>query len=481
MDARPAARAQASAAAEFRIGAGWGAIIGDLLALACIGLAALSLALPWDLSYDPWGWVAWGQELTDPLLRFNTEAYPSWKPLPVAFTTLYSLFGAAAPALWLITARAGAFMALVLAYRLGARLGGVVAGVAAAAGLALVAGSLRYFAGGASEPLLVALVLAAVERHLDGRRGQAFALGFAGSLLRLECYPFLLVLAFLYGRQGRRQAIVAALGVLLVPPLWLVPEQVGAGDLLHGARLAKMSREAHQIQALGHPALTALWHGFGLAPLPLVVAAGYVLVRAVRQRRRAPLVLGAVALGWIAVIVGMTAVGFAGIPRFALPAAGLLCVLGGAGIAELVELAPARRRVAALVAVTLACAPFAYQRAIRNTHGAGGAATRDSLEDQLGGLIRRLGGRDRVVACGVPTIDSPFRTTFAWHLRVPATALDPVRPPGIAFRTTTRLLTGFEGRIHLRRVGPGARSRRLLSEGGWQVLGNGRCTRLRRG
>jgi hypothetical protein len=397
----------------------------------------------------------------------------------VAFTTLYSLFGASAPALWLMTARAGAFLALALAYRVGARLGGVAAGVTAAVGLALTTSSLRYFAGGAAEPLLVAAVLGAVDRHLAGRRGQALALGYAASLLRPECLPFLgLYVLYLYWRRPVR---LAGAGVLLalVPVCWLLPEKIGAGDYFHGAKIATMSKEAHQIQAVAHPALTSLWRCLTLAPLPIVLAAGFALVLAVRRRQAVPLVLGVWALAWIVLIAGMTAFGYAGLPRFALPGAALVCVLGGAGMAELVELAPARRRALALAAVALVSAPFAYQRAMHNTHGAAGSATRARLENQLPGLVKSLGGHKRVTGCGVVTIDGTFSTAFAWYLHVATTALDPVHPPELAFRSDRRVLTGLDGRMRLRRYRAGRNSTVLIHRDGWTVIANGRCKRLR--
>ena len=64
-----------------------------LLPPACVGLAALSLLLPWDLSFDPWGWVLWGRELTSSHIPFSTSLYPAWKPLAVMFTAPFSLVG----------------------------------------------------------------------------------------------------------------------------------------------------------------------------------------------------------------------------------------------------------------------------------------------------------------------------------------------------------------------------------------------------
>src|SRR3954452_624220 len=233
-------------------------------ASACVALAALSLLLPWDLSFDPWGWVLWGRELTSSHIPFNTSFYPAWKPLAAMFTAVFSVFGSAGPELWLVVARTGAIAAVVLAYRLGARLGGRLAGIVGAVGLALLPDWVRYFAGGASEPLLVALVLGAIERHLDGRRGQALALGFAAALLRPEAWPFLLAYGVTYAwRRPRRVAIVMAL-LLALPLLWFVPEWIGAGDPFYGSWLARRSLEARQTQSLGSPWLEALGRAFQL-------------------------------------------------------------------------------------------------------------------------------------------------------------------------------------------------------------------------
>ena len=94
--------------------------------MVCVLLAALSAAvLPTVPSYDPWSWISWGREVVDPHLGFVISGGPSWKPLPWFFTIVYALFGsAAAPTLWVITARAGGLLGLVAAYRLAARVVG---------------------------------------------------------------------------------------------------------------------------------------------------------------------------------------------------------------------------------------------------------------------------------------------------------------------------------------------------------------------
>src|SRR4051794_22866182 len=131
----------------------WKAVV-----LTCLGLAALSLLGPAVPTYDPWAWIIWGREITH--LDLNTVSGPSWKPLPILFTTPFALLGAAAaPALWLLVARAGGLLAIAMAYRLASRLGGRAAGLVAAAALALADEFMRNFARGNSEGLLVALCL----------------------------------------------------------------------------------------------------------------------------------------------------------------------------------------------------------------------------------------------------------------------------------------------------------------------------------
>src|SRR3954452_22475990 len=94
-----------------------------LLVLACLGLAALSLLGPSQPTYDPWAWLIWGRDIVH--LDLVTTAGPSWKPLPVLFTTPFAVIGTgAAPDLWLVVARAGGLLALAMAYRLAGPLRG---------------------------------------------------------------------------------------------------------------------------------------------------------------------------------------------------------------------------------------------------------------------------------------------------------------------------------------------------------------------
>src|SRR4051812_49984347 len=120
------------------------------LVAACLGLGLLSLLAPTTPNYDPWAWLIWGREVLH--LDLDTQFGPSWKPLPVAVTTVLAVVPGAAPALWVALARAGALAAIALGYRVARRLGGGVAGGLIAAGaIALSADFLRFAAAGASD------------------------------------------------------------------------------------------------------------------------------------------------------------------------------------------------------------------------------------------------------------------------------------------------------------------------------------------
>ena len=169
-------------------------------------------------------------------------------------------------------------LAGVLAARLVPRLSPAerwAAGGLAAAGVLLLDDSFtswaRQFAGGLAEPLLVALVLGAVERGLAGRLGQAYALGVAAALIRPEAWPLLAVFAiWLWRREAVDRRAIAG-GAVLVAALWAVPDLVGSGSPLTGAERARDPGDvsiSEGIESLGRSfdlVLAGLWAGAVLA------------------------------------------------------------------------------------------------------------------------------------------------------------------------------------------------------------------------
>jgi hypothetical protein len=342
------------------------------LALVVIALVVsiVSLLIPSTPSYDPWSWIIWGREIVH--LNLQTTGGPTWKPLPVIFTTLFAPFGQAEPDMWLVVARAGAFVAVVMVFRLAFRLTrmigsyftsatgeldrttligpAVLAGVIAALGLALSGGYISDNALGYSEGLATAIILIALERALDGHSRQAFALGFLAALDRPEIWlvwgPYGLWL--FWKDPGARKLIIALF--VLIPILWFLPEYWGSGHFLRGVSRAQKPRS--NSLAFAHcpfcsELIDAAWPTI-LLRIKVVAAAligtvGFIVWRRWREPGRpglhtpqtraqvAAAGLGVLGIVWFVVIAIMTQAGFSGNNRYLVIGSALVEVCGAVG------------------------------------------------------------------------------------------------------------------------------------------------------
>ena len=420
-----------------------------LLVAGCFVLAALSLILPSPPGKDPWAWIIWGREVAH--FDLDTMSGSSWKPLPVLFTTPFSIFGDAAPQLWVLVVRAGALLAVLFAFRVASRLAGVAAGVAAAVAVALAAWP-RYVAQGNVEPLSAALVLIGVERHLSGHRHQAMVCGALAALGRPELWPFLALYAlFVFFRRGTRKSVVIAL-LLIVPVLWLGGDLWGSGDAFHGSKRAagtkdrakkRQQRLVEKARAEGKPPprlraeSSAISHTVGgarhLLIFPVYLAALAGLGFALWRRQREALVLAAAAAALFAVVALMSLLGYGGSPRFLVPAVGLVAVLAGVGVGSLTKAVGGGVR-AALVAVLVAAAsaPFVVDRLDEFSAEGDLVQIRSDLQDDLHRVIRDI-GRQRILAVGQPNVPGEFAHQLAWELAIPLEAVGGGDPPAVIF------------------------------------------------
>jgi hypothetical protein len=437
----------------------------------CLALAALSLLLPSAASYDPWAWIVWGREVV--ALDLDTTGGPSWKPLPVLFTAAFAPLGAIddsiPPALWLIVARAGAVLALVMAFRLARRLtgstgpAGIAAGLIAAAGLILTPQALRYTAHGNEVPLAIALMLWAVNRHLDSGRRSVLVLGFLACLLRPEVFPFLALYAvWVWRAEPAVRPLLSGLAVAL-PVLWLGPEWLGSGNPFDGGRQA-VSEPSWSLSRVAKPWLAVLERMHDVVGWPAEIGAAIAVAIAASSR----LGRAAAALLWLALVVAMTEVAFSGNPRYFVPAAVLCCVLAGVGAAWLVTAAAGAHRLAGpAVAVALAAAAFPYvdrgeERLVRQARLAGDLV---ELDRQLERAIVAAGGAERVAAAGAPSVNRVLMPRLAWATEWPMGRLE--RTPGRAVVFSAPYdLAGWAARVD---PSGGGRSR-LARVGPWDVL-----------
>lgn len=395
----------------------------------CLG--ALSLLLSAAPGYDAWAWLIWGRELWDGAL--STAEGPAWKPLPVAATALLAPFGAAAPDLWLVIARAGAIAAVLLAFRVGTTLaqterprrGSVpvpAAGLVAAGAVLLTGGFVRHAAVGDAEPLLVAFALAAVDRGLAGRHRQALAFAVLAALLRPEVWPFLgLYGLWLFREHQPLRPGLAALAVA-IPVAWFLPEWLSSGELLRSTERARVPNPGQPATA-DVPALETLSRSLTVLFVP---AAALALL----TRGPARAIAGAGA-AWIALIAVMAQAGFSGEERYVLPGAAVLAVAGAAALSRTTT---SVRMVAPLALVLLVVAAVPRVDAIADLGPR--LAYQDRLVSTLDDAIADAGGRDAILSCGTPAVGRFRGTLLAYALDVPKHRVRADGRPGdVTFRS----------------------------------------------
>jgi hypothetical protein len=405
------------------------------LAAACLAVAAVSLLLPWALAFDPWAWLVWGREVTR--LELDTEGGPSWKPLPVVATTVLTLAGGAAPALWLVLARAGGLLAIAGAAALAGRLAGPVAAATAAAAMAVSDWWLFNSALGNSEGLLAAAVLWAAVAHLGKHYRIALVLLLGAALLRPEAWLFLGLYALWLWRTGRERLPFLAAALITVPLLWFGPDVIGSGGALGASEAARGTASPQSAVNADFPALEVLLDFGALLTVPALVAAGAGAALGGPVARG----LAAAAVAWIALVAVMTQAGYAGNPRYNVAAAAIGCVLAGVGIARMSSRGPigSIRRHSSQLALALALIAAVL------------AFTADELSDQVGELGDRAERRtdlDALVSdggggCARARTNQPMKAMLAWYLDVRMEHLaDPLKAPATVYQAPPGYMGG---------------------------------------
>lgn len=352
-------------------------------------------------SYDPWAWLLWGREVAHGML--STEEMPAFKPLTVAACTLLAPLGGWAPEAWVILARAGMVLAVVLGYRLG--------GIVAAVGVAFTGDLIGYSAAGAEPGWTIAFALLAILAWRSGRPRTALACGVACALLRVEAWPFLLAFGLLLWPKHRGLLIAAAIAV---PVLWFVPEWLGSGDILRSGARARVPNPG-QPATEAIPALAALREAAVLPLWPLWLGALFA------PRTARPLLFAG--LAWIALVAVMAQAGFSGEPRYSLPGAALVAIAGAAGLVR----APVW--VVAALLLVAAAPKVADLPDLRSDQ-----AYQRELQNDLPRVIEAGGGRELLLACGRPYVGDLRGPLLAYHLEVEKRLVAFVpQPPGVVF------------------------------------------------
>lgn len=484
-------------------------------------LGALSCAI-WNPvpGFDVYSWIVWGRSASDPHMVFYISGGPSWKPLPVLFTSFYGLFGQAAPTLWVITARAGGILGLLGIFRLSLELtdraqlprwSGWVAGVVGCVGLIMTAPNIdanwtHNFFRGTAEPVMIAAWLWAIDAMLRRRHLLAYTLVAAEGLIRPEAWLFLFAYGVWLWFAHPRLRVWVVLGLLAQPVGWFAPPGISTGHPF----MAATNAHSYNGQLGGNWLKTILDRAYTLQPLPTLVFAAIATVTALwRQRQRLAiwrtedrmavwagrdsltLSLAVLSCAWWLVVIVETGAGYPGLQRFFFPAAATACVLSGLGFVEVAacagrsaaRLLDAGRRagavmitgrttvlasIGAVAVLGVVSYPFitsrlAYARIQKSQVG----VERRQLHD-LSAAITALGGTKALLPCAssAVTINSTYQPEMAWEMAVDLTRVKSrLVEPGVAFITRT---TSYDGPLH--RFGPGLHRRRLLGRwGAWRV------------
>jgi hypothetical protein len=464
------------------------------LTVISLALGGVSLLFPSTPSYDPWSWTDWARGIIH--LNFHLNQFgTSWKPLPMIATIPAALFGHAAPDIWLVVARAGTLAGAVMVFRLGYRMTrqiaesydelsssrmltiapAVLAGLIGA--IALVFTGTEFYlssnALGYSEGLATALMLVAIERHLDGKPRQAFVVGFFVALDRPEVWVFWgLYGLWLFWRDARFRVTIVALAVLQ-PILWFLPVYWGSGHFGSSVERATNPRANSLAYAkfplwaeLKQEAWRTMLLRIKLFAVLLVIGLGVVVWRdhrrqgwraALRTPRTRALVAAAACgfggVAWFLIIAIETQAHFSGNSRYLVLGDALVDVCGAVGFGWLaIGLAVAGVRLVrrasasaalgfmmgacALVAAIFVFAPnFIGNKLISLPATHGSLNYQAQLRTGMQKLIAQYGGPKRVLACGhvmtegfqVPMVAYYLNTRTA-YIGAPPAAGDPPGP-----------------------------------------------------
>ena len=400
-----------------------------------VGVLAMSILLVlWAGTrpgFDPYGWLSWGHQTRAGNL--DTNAAPSWKPLPYLFTTAFAFAGHYEMRLWMITSAAISLAGVVFAGRIAYKLTGDsparrwapwVAG--AFAGLALLGmrdelgySYFHYILSSQSDPMIVTFCLAAIDCHLDDRPRAAFVMGCLAALGRPEVWPFLGLYTIWLWRERPHTRLLLVIGVVAMALLWFgIPALTSrswfvAADNANGSGRAPSGNR-----------ITAVIHRFvDLHYWPVELAALLGVALAVLRRDRTWLVLAAGVVVWVIVEIAFALHGWPGLGRYMFEAAGVMIVLAGACVGRLLAGVRVQRFSLPLWAgaglvglLVIALIPPAISAAHNEHKDIVHQRKRTAEINRLATVVSALGGAARVRACGEPLTRLEYQTALAYTL-----------------------------------------------------------------
>ncbi len=392
-----------------------------LLALSIVLVAAAGIRP----SFDPYGWLVWGHQALHGTLDTNGE--PSWKPLPFLFTLPYALAGRGQLWLWMVTAVAVSLSGPLFAGRIAHRLTGVTgrrryapiaAALAAGLGLLMLRDYANFTLTATSDPMCVALCLAAIDSHQSRRPRVAFVCLVLAALVRPEAWAFVGLYALWAWRAVESSRGLLVAGLAVIPPAWfVVPALTSRSWFIAGDIAQRDAPSVHGSRIVG--VVDRFVH---LCTFPIYLAALVAIVLAVRRRDRATLLLAGAAVLWVVIEIGFALHGWSGSFRYQLEPGAVTVVLAGSAVGRILADSPSGSGWAGwagpAVVIALAAAAFPGAQRRVNTAVAELSYERGIARqiDRLHAVIVTRGGTGRILACGRPVTEDGFQSVLAWEL-----------------------------------------------------------------
>jgi hypothetical protein len=433
-------------------------VLGGAAALVVVSTAILLWARTRP-GFDPYGWLVWGHQTIAGNL--DTNAAPSWKPLPFLFTVPYGVFGHYQVWLWMITALAISLAGAVFAGRIAYRLTGapaerrwpaIVAALFAGIGLLGISDYWHYMLSAQSDPMIVTLCLAAIDCHLHGRYRWAFVMGVLAGLGRPEVWLFLGAYSIWAWLKVPSMRWLIVAGVVVMVLLWFgIPALTSRSPFVAGSNAIGSGRRLRSDRVFG-----TIGRFRDLNPTVLELTALLAVGLAVVRRDRVALALAAGVCAWVIVEIAFSLHGWPGLGRYMFEPAGVMIALAGAGVGWVLADPPPLARVAAwagialVVVIVAALVPSGVSRARDEHRDIRAQRARTAQIGKLASVIASLGGPARFKPCGEPLTRLEYQTILAWNLRLNVVRIGFKYGPAIASGRPIVLFTP-------------------LSRGGWRV------------
>jgi hypothetical protein len=376
-------------------------------------------------AYDAYGWMVWGRQTLH--WNLDTNGAPSWKPLTFMFTLPYALVMSAQTWLWSVTAVIGALAGALFGGRIAYRLTGpapnrpyapIVAAAFAGVGVLGIADYWHQILIANSDPMVVAICLAAIDFHLSGRYRLAFVMLLLASFGRPEAWPFALGYAIWAWWRVPGMRVLAVVGVVSIPLIWFGVSALTAKSWLRPGDLALDSVNVIH----GNKFIGVTRRLLGLYEPPMQIAAGLAIAFAVVIRDKVWLTLAGFAFAWLAIEIAFALHGWSAVTRYLFEAEAVLIVLAAAGLGRVLAAGSPTSVAARLGGVAIAAIligsliPTAVQRT-RGAHTEIAKRRQAAVQiDRLQAVIKRLGGPARIRACGQPVTTVAWQSILAWEV-----------------------------------------------------------------